>query len=168
VTELILEQAIGQVRTVYSFVGESKALNSYSEAIQNTLKLGYKAGMAKGLGIGCTYGIACMSWALVFWYAGVFIRRIKLNSLHQEDCMSWALVFWRSSTSRTTTSRRWSRFRSARRGQSTPLHSTFLPGVMAMRMCLGDLRGTRCWQIAIFIKWCNFELGSWPRSSINC
>ncbi|PWZ44751.1 ABC transporter B family member 19 [Zea mays] len=63
-----------QVRTVYSYVGETKALNSYSEAIQNTLKLGYKAGMAKGLGIGCTYGIACMSWALVFWYAGVFIR----------------------------------------------------------------------------------------------
>ncbi|PWZ22881.1 ABC transporter B family member 19 [Zea mays] len=67
-------KAIAQVRTMYSFVGESKALNSYSEAIQNTLKLGYKAGMAKGLGIGCTYGIACMSWALVFWYAGVFIR----------------------------------------------------------------------------------------------
>ncbi|KAK1266967.1 ABC transporter B family member 19 [Acorus gramineus] len=67
-------QAIAQVRTVYSFVGESKALKSYSDAIQNTLKLGYKAGMAKGLGIGCTYGIACMSWALVFWYAGVFIR----------------------------------------------------------------------------------------------
>ncbi|OVA13328.1 ABC transporter [Macleaya cordata] len=71
---IIAEQAIAQVRTVYSFVGESKALNSYSDAIQNTLKLGYKAGMAKGLGIGCTYGIACMSWALVFWYAGVFIR----------------------------------------------------------------------------------------------
>ncbi|KAM3390803.1 hypothetical protein ACQJBY_012425 [Aegilops geniculata] len=71
---VVAEQAIAQVRTVYSFVGESKALNSYSEAIQNTLKLGYKAGMAKGLGIGCTYGIACMSWALVFWYAGVFIR----------------------------------------------------------------------------------------------
>ncbi|KAK1313268.1 ABC transporter B family member 19 [Acorus calamus] len=51
-----------------------QALKSYSDAIQNTLKLGYKAGMAKGLGIGCTYGIACMSWALVFWYAGVFIR----------------------------------------------------------------------------------------------
>ena len=67
-------QAIAQVRTVYSYVGESKALSSYSEAIQYTLKLGYKAGMAKGLGLGCTYGIACMSWALVFWYAGVFIR----------------------------------------------------------------------------------------------
>ncbi|KAL6960743.1 ABC transporter B member 19 [Sarracenia purpurea var. burkii] len=71
---VIAEQVIAQVRTVYSFVGESKALNSYSDAIQHTLKLGYKAGMAKGLGLGCTYGIACMSWALVFWYAGVFIR----------------------------------------------------------------------------------------------
>ncbi|KAJ8750357.1 hypothetical protein K2173_014272 [Erythroxylum novogranatense] len=71
---IIAEQAVAQVRTVYSYVGESKALNSYSDAIQNTLKLGYKAGMAKGLGLGCTYGIACMSWALVFWYAGVFIR----------------------------------------------------------------------------------------------
>ncbi|KAL2898555.1 ABC transporter B family member 19 [Bienertia sinuspersici] len=71
---IIAEQAIAQVRTVYSYVGETKALDSYSDAIQNTLKLGYKAGMAKGLGLGCTYGIACMSWALVFWYAGVFIR----------------------------------------------------------------------------------------------
>ncbi|XP_047314721.1 ABC transporter B family member 19-like [Impatiens glandulifera] len=71
---VVAEQAIAQVRTVYSYVGESKALNAYSEAIQHTLKLGYKAGMAKGLGLGCTYGIACMSWALVFWYAGVFIR----------------------------------------------------------------------------------------------
>ncbi|KAL8144526.1 hypothetical protein V2J09_017558 [Rumex salicifolius] len=71
---IIGEQAIAQVRTVYSYVGETKALDAYSDAIQNTLKLGYKAGMAKGLGLGCTYGIACMSWALVFWYAGVFIR----------------------------------------------------------------------------------------------
>ncbi|KAL8231518.1 hypothetical protein R6Q57_001296 [Mikania cordata] len=71
---IIAEQAIAQVRTVYSYVGETKALDSYSDAIQHTLKLGYKAGMAKGLGLGCTYGIACMSWALVFWYAGVFIR----------------------------------------------------------------------------------------------
>ncbi|XP_072971431.1 ABC transporter B family member 19-like isoform X2 [Typha angustifolia] len=71
---IVAEQAIAQVRTVYSFVGEGKTLNSYSEAIQKTLKLGYKAGVAKGLGIGCSYGIACISWALVFWYAGVLIR----------------------------------------------------------------------------------------------
>ncbi|KAF7128948.1 hypothetical protein RHSIM_Rhsim10G0040700 [Rhododendron simsii] len=61
-------------RTVYSYVGESKALNSYSEAIQHTLRLGYKAGMAKGLGLGCTHGMIFISWALVFWYASLFIR----------------------------------------------------------------------------------------------
>lgn len=66
-------QSIAQVRTVYSYVRETKALGAYSDLIQNTLKLGYKAGMAKGLGLGCMYGIACMSWALVFCYAGVFI-----------------------------------------------------------------------------------------------
>ncbi|KAG5527475.1 hypothetical protein RHGRI_028388 [Rhododendron griersonianum] len=71
---IIAEQAIAQIRTVYSYVGESKALNSYSDAIQHTLKLGYKAGMAKGLGLGCTYGMIFMSWALVFWYASLFIR----------------------------------------------------------------------------------------------
>ncbi|GJR16652.1 ABC transporter B family member 19 [Tanacetum coccineum] len=54
---IIAEEAIAQVRTVYSYVGETKALNSYSDAIQHTLKLGYKAGMAKGLGLGCTYGL---------------------------------------------------------------------------------------------------------------
>ena len=31
---IIAEQAIAQVRTVYSYVGESKALNAYSDAIQ--------------------------------------------------------------------------------------------------------------------------------------
>nr|KAJ0209023.1 hypothetical protein LSAT_V11C400213780 [Lactuca sativa] len=55
-------------------MGETKTLDSYSYVIQHTLKLGYKEGMEKGLGLGCTYGFACMSWALVFWYAGVFIR----------------------------------------------------------------------------------------------
>ncbi|KAF7144123.1 hypothetical protein RHSIM_Rhsim05G0178000 [Rhododendron simsii] len=71
---IIAEQAIAQIRTVYSYVGESKALNSYSEAIQHTLRLGYKAGMAKGLGLGCTHGMIFISWALVFWYASLFIR----------------------------------------------------------------------------------------------
>ncbi|KAH7846257.1 hypothetical protein Vadar_011808 [Vaccinium darrowii] len=71
---IIAEQAIAQVRTVYSYVGESKVLNSYSDAIQHTLRLGYKAGTARGLGLGCTYGIIILSFALVFWYAGIFIR----------------------------------------------------------------------------------------------
>ena len=55
-------------------------MNSYSKALQTTLKLRYKGGMAKGLGIGCTYGIVFMSWALVFWYARVFIKSEKTDA----------------------------------------------------------------------------------------
>nr|KAJ0223079.1 hypothetical protein LSAT_V11C200052500 [Lactuca sativa] len=58
---IIIFTAIAQVRTVYSYVGETKAIDSYLDAIQHTLKLGYKAGMTKGLGLGCTYGITCMN-----------------------------------------------------------------------------------------------------------
>ncbi|CAM6063738.1 unnamed protein product [Sphagnum tenellum] len=53
----IAEQTITQVRTVYSFVGEKQALDSYSKAFQTTLKLGYKTGMEKGLAMGVTYGV---------------------------------------------------------------------------------------------------------------
>jgi ATP-binding cassette subfamily B (MDR/TAP) protein 1 len=42
---------------VYSFVGEKQALDSYSNAFQTTLKLGYKTRMEKGLPMGITYGI---------------------------------------------------------------------------------------------------------------
>jgi hypothetical protein len=39
---------------------ESKALNSYLEAIQKTMKLGYKLGKAEGLGVGVLMGFpAC-------------------------------------------------------------------------------------------------------------
>ncbi|XP_058188307.1 ABC transporter B family member 19-like isoform X2 [Rhododendron vialii] len=61
-------------RSVYSYVGESKALNSYSDAIEHTMRIGYKAGMAKGLGLGCTHGIILMSWAPVSWYASLSVR----------------------------------------------------------------------------------------------
>ncbi|KAE9449263.1 hypothetical protein C3L33_18835, partial [Rhododendron williamsianum] len=37
-------------------------------------EIGYKAGMAKGLGLGCTHGIILMSWAPVFWYASLSVR----------------------------------------------------------------------------------------------
>lgn len=75
----MLQQAIAQVRTVYSFVGETRAVESYSKALQTTLKLGYKGGMAKGLGMGVTYGVLFCSWALLLWYAGTLVRNGSTN-----------------------------------------------------------------------------------------
>ncbi|CAM6016899.1 unnamed protein product [Sphagnum balticum] len=69
----IAEEAIAQIRTVYSFVGESKAVRAYKRALETTLKLGKRAGLAKGLGVGCTYGLLFGAWALLLWYASTLV-----------------------------------------------------------------------------------------------
>ncbi|KAJ0464813.1 putative ABC-type xenobiotic transporter [Helianthus annuus] len=65
--DAVAEQAITSVRTVYSFVGENKTIKDYSDALEGTLKLGLKQGLAKGLAIssnGVTYAV----WAFLCWY----------------------------------------------------------------------------------------------------
>ncbi|KAF6157844.1 hypothetical protein GIB67_003744 [Kingdonia uniflora] len=63
----IVEQAISSIRTVYSFVGESKTMNEFSAALQGCLKYGMKQGLVKGVAIGSN-GITFAIWALMAWY----------------------------------------------------------------------------------------------------
>ncbi|KAK9049009.1 hypothetical protein SSX86_032021 [Deinandra increscens subsp. villosa] len=70
----IAEENISQVRTVYSFVGEKKAIDSYSRSLEKALKLARRSGVAKGFGIGFTYALLFCAWALLLWYAGVLVR----------------------------------------------------------------------------------------------
>ncbi|KAI7744062.1 hypothetical protein M8C21_006687 [Ambrosia artemisiifolia] len=75
----IAEENISQVRTVYSFVGENKAIDAYSKSLQNALKLARKSGFAKGVGIGFTYALLFCAWALLLWYAGILVRHHVTN-----------------------------------------------------------------------------------------
>ncbi|KAL2641264.1 hypothetical protein R1flu_008851 [Riccia fluitans] len=75
----IAEQAIAQIRTVYAFVGEAKTARAYSDSLATTLKLGSKGGMAKGLGVGFTYGLLFGAWALLLWYASILVMDGKTN-----------------------------------------------------------------------------------------
>ncbi|KAL7140886.1 hypothetical protein ABFS83_08G017200 [Erythranthe nasuta] len=63
----IVEQAVSSVRTVYSFVGEDKTISEYSLALEATVKLGLRQGLAKGLAIGST-GVIFSIWAFVSYY----------------------------------------------------------------------------------------------------
>lgn len=63
----IVEQAISSVRTVYSFVGETKTLASYSAALEGTVKSGLRQGLAKGLAIGSN-GIVFAIWSFMSYY----------------------------------------------------------------------------------------------------
>ncbi|XP_051121081.1 ABC transporter B family member 15-like [Andrographis paniculata] len=63
----IVEQAVSSVRTVYSFVGESKIISAYSDALQGTVNLGLRQGLAKGLAIGSN-GIVFAIWSFMSYY----------------------------------------------------------------------------------------------------
>ncbi|KAK2978425.1 hypothetical protein RJ640_002698, partial [Escallonia rubra] len=63
----VVEQAISSVRTVYSFVGENKTIAEYSAALQGTVKLGLKQGLAKGLAIG-SKSVVFAIWSFMSFY----------------------------------------------------------------------------------------------------
>ncbi|KAJ0691057.1 putative ABC-type xenobiotic transporter [Helianthus annuus] len=75
----IVEQTIAQIRTVVAYVGESRALQAYSEALKIAQKLGYKSGFAKGLGLGSTYFTVFCCYALLLWYGGYLVRNHYTN-----------------------------------------------------------------------------------------
>ncbi|KAJ0735326.1 putative ABC-type xenobiotic transporter [Helianthus annuus] len=65
--DAVAQQAVSSIRTVYSFVGENKTVKDYSDALESTVKLGLKQGLAKGLAIGSN-GVTFAVWAFVSWY----------------------------------------------------------------------------------------------------
>lgn len=72
---LIAEQAISSIRTVYSFVGEEKAIAKFSSSLAGTVKLGLKQGLAKGLSIGGNRSVIFVLWAFMSWYGS----RLAIN-----------------------------------------------------------------------------------------
>ncbi|XP_058778732.1 ABC transporter B family member 15-like [Vicia villosa] len=63
----IAEQAISSIRTVYSFAGENKTIAAFSDALEGSVKLGLKQGLAKGLAIGSN-GVVFAIWSFMAYY----------------------------------------------------------------------------------------------------
>uniref|UniRef100_A0A0E0CH13 Uncharacterized protein n=1 Tax=Oryza meridionalis TaxID=40149 RepID=A0A0E0CH13_9ORYZ len=63
----IAEQAISSVRIVYSFVAERTTMAQFSAALEESVRLGLKQGLAKGVAIGSN-GIAFAILAFNVWY----------------------------------------------------------------------------------------------------
>ncbi|KAL1539289.1 ABC-type xenobiotic transporter [Salvia divinorum] len=68
----IVEQAISNIRTVYSYVAEAKTVNKYSSVLQESTKLGIKQGLMKGYMIG-SMGIMFATWAFQAWVGGLLV-----------------------------------------------------------------------------------------------
>ncbi|XP_073011896.1 ABC transporter B family member 1 [Typha latifolia] len=75
----IAEQALAQIRTVQSFVGESRVMQAYSSALSVAQRIGYRSGFAKGIGLGATYFTVFCCYALLLWYGGYLVRHHHTN-----------------------------------------------------------------------------------------
>lgn len=63
----VVEQSVSSIRTVYSFVAEERTMANFSSALDHSVKLGLKQGLAKGMAIGSN-AITFSIWAFVIWY----------------------------------------------------------------------------------------------------
>lgn len=68
----VVEQAVSNIRTVYSYVAEAKTVDKYSSALQESTKLGIKQGLMKGYMIG-SMGVMFATWAFQAWVGGLLV-----------------------------------------------------------------------------------------------
>nr|XP_027099339.1 putative multidrug resistance protein [Coffea arabica] len=68
----IAEQAMSSIRTVYSYVGEHHTLDGFRQALQESVKLGIKLGIIKGLMIG-SIGTMFASWSFLAWVGSILV-----------------------------------------------------------------------------------------------
>ena len=74
----VAEKAISSIRTIYSFVGEERTLRLFSNALERTVKIGLKQGLAKGLTVGSN-GVVFAIWAFMAWYGNNLVSHHGLN-----------------------------------------------------------------------------------------
>ncbi|KAG1326634.1 putative multidrug resistance protein [Cocos nucifera] len=63
----VAEQAISSIRTVYSFVAEARTMAKFSAALDDSVRLGLRQGLAKGIAIGSN-SVTFAIWAFLVWY----------------------------------------------------------------------------------------------------
>ncbi|KAH6795632.1 hypothetical protein C2S51_036618 [Perilla frutescens var. frutescens] len=70
----IAEQAISSIRTVYSYVAEKQTVEKFSNALQKTMELGVKQGLARGLMMG-SMGVIYISWGFQAWIGSLLVSK---------------------------------------------------------------------------------------------
>lgn len=68
----IVAQALSSIKTVYSFTAEKNIVEKYATILEETVKLGVKQGIAKGLAVGST-GLSFAIWAFLAWYGSKLV-----------------------------------------------------------------------------------------------
>ncbi|CAI9087028.1 OLC1v1020991C1 [Oldenlandia corymbosa var. corymbosa] len=73
----LVEQTIAQIKTVFAFVGENRAITSLSKCLQKQLQASKKEALIKGVGTGMLQAVTSCSWALIVWVGAVVVVHHK-------------------------------------------------------------------------------------------
>lgn len=81
----IAEQTISSIRTVLSFVGENRTLRRFSEALEQSTRLGIKMGLMKGMAIG-SMGMIFAVWSYQAWIGAILVTEKGESGGHVFIC----------------------------------------------------------------------------------
>ncbi|OVA09398.1 ABC transporter [Macleaya cordata] len=73
----MVEQTISQIKTVFAFVGESSAIKSFTDCMENQFKLSRREAFIKGVGMGMLQAVTFCSWALMVWIGAIVVAAKK-------------------------------------------------------------------------------------------
>ncbi|KAI5657454.1 hypothetical protein M9H77_26247 [Catharanthus roseus] len=69
----MVEQTISQIKTVFAFVGENRAIKSFKKCLEKQVKIGKQGALIKGVGTGMFQAVTFCSWALIVWVGAVVV-----------------------------------------------------------------------------------------------
>ncbi|GLJ54828.1 hypothetical protein SUGI_1177560 [Cryptomeria japonica] len=69
----IIQETVSQVRTVFAFVGEKIAYESFTKVLEKQMKVSKSGALVKGLGIGVLNATTNLSWALMIWIGALVV-----------------------------------------------------------------------------------------------
>ncbi|XP_065027521.1 ABC transporter B family member 10-like [Musa acuminata AAA Group] len=75
----VVEQSLSHIKTVFSFVGESSSLKSFTRNVKQQYAMSKKEAAIKGLGLGLFQTVTFCSWALVVWVGAVVVTAGRAN-----------------------------------------------------------------------------------------
>jgi len=70
----IAEEAISMIRTVVAYGIEKRTADRYKHELAVAEEIGIKKAKAQGLGMGFTFGVYFMCYALAFWYGSILVK----------------------------------------------------------------------------------------------
>ncbi|KAI4378221.1 hypothetical protein MLD38_015730 [Melastoma candidum] len=74
IQDAIGEKTISQIKTVFAFVGENRAIQTFSQRMDKQSTISKGEAMIKGVGTGMFQTVTNCSWALIIWVGAVVVK----------------------------------------------------------------------------------------------